>query len=284
MSKKITLSFSKIFTYSQCGIKYELKYVKEVPVPCSPFSFLGRSVHKAVENLYNARIEGKEVRMQDVKDIAVESFKNEYEDIMNSPAPGLFLDDKLPDEKKVLSLIEKSVVKMTMQYFDTRIKNTTPLMVEQGFSLDLQEEAPKYCEDYDGSLDDVLVIGYIDFVDSGENIIDLKTSARRPQSDAADRSDQLTMYALGYVVETGLFPNQVTLDYIVHDWINNPEKPPLIVTLSSKRSKRDIERFLNRLVRIIKGIKAGVFLPPDPNSWACAYCPYRHLGYCKLGY
>ena len=88
----------------------------------------------------------------------------------------------------------------------------------------------------------------------------------------------------GYVVETGLLPNQVTLDYIVYDWINNPEKPPLIVTLSSKRSKRDIERFLNRLVRIIKGIKAGVFLPPDPNSWACAYCPYRHLGYCKLGY
>ena len=283
MSKeKIILSFSKISTYMQCGIKYELKYAKGIEVPTSPFKLLGRSIHKTIENLYSIKEKQDELKIQDIKDIALETVKQQYEEIKNAPAPGLLIDNNL-EEKEVITRIEKSVVKMAAQYFDARVKKTTPLMIEQEFFLSLKDEAPKYCVDYDGSLDDVYVIGYIDLVDSSENIIDLKTSTRKPQLDIADKSDQLTIYTLGYVIETGMFPSKVTLDYIIHDWLNSPDKIPLIMTLSSQRTKKDIQKFLDKLIRVIKGIKSGVFLPPDPNSWACTRCAYKYLGYCKFG-
>ena len=256
----------------QCGIKYELKYVKGIEVPVTPVILLGRSIHRAVENLYKGK---NNLQVSDIEHIALEAVRQQYGEAKQS---GLFINDNFT-EKEIIDRIEKGTLKMISKYFNVRIKDTTPVMVEHEFLVNLKEEAPKYCADYDGSLDNVYVTGYIDFVDSDENIIDLKTALRKPQPDVADKSDQLTMYALAYRAETGLLPRRVILDYIVHDWMNNPDKVPQIITLQSTRTESDIQRFLMRLIRVIKGIQAGVFLPPDPTSWVCNYCIYKQLGY-----
>lgn len=124
-----------------------------------------------------------------------------------------------------------------------------PVSVQWPWSLELA--------DYDLEL-----VGTADIREAGM-IRDTKTTAKSPSADAADKSIQLTAYAMAATVIDGQTP-EVTLDYLVD------LRTPKTAVLSSKRDENDFAALLNRVAVINDAIKAEVFPPADPDSWMCS--------------
>jgi hypothetical protein len=118
--------------------------------------------------------------------------------------------------------------------------------------------------------------GRIDLIDgaNGKVIIrDTKTSEKAAQSDAAEKSDQLTIYALLHLADTKRMPDELVLDHIHR----TPVKHIIDhTTLSSVRTVADVNVTLTKLNRAIEGVERGVFLPAAEGSWFCnaRWCEY----------
>jgi len=268
----------------KCGIQYELAYVKQVEIPHQTFYVIGRSVHETTQKIYTMNDEKRKIlKPEEVLEIHHDIFNKQMDEVKQL---GLFLSDEEKEigEKRVIEKLQKGGGKISVTYHKERISKTTPIMIEHRSEIPVKEIAPHYIEDYDGSLDDVILIGYIDLADVNENIIDLKTTRKKPSQKSADRTMQLTIYTLGFIKETGILPSSVILDYVFYDYYAPEKKPPQFIPIRSIRTQKDIEIFLRRVLRVVQGIKKGVFLPPDQLSWVCNNCIYKKLGYCKIGY
>lgn len=116
-----------------------------------------------------------------------------------------------------------------------------------------------------------------------DTIRDLKTSAKSPSRDAADKSQQLSFYAMIRAAEVGALPEALALDYLVR----TPKRGELkAVELATTRDAGDIAALVARLNTAVEAVKRGIFMPADPTSWWCsakwcgywATCPYIRRG------
>ena len=113
-----------------------------------------------------------------------------------------------------------------------------------------------------------------------DTIRDLKTSAKSPSRDAADKSQQLSFYAMIRAAEVGALPEALALDYLVR----TPKRGDLkAIELATTRDAGDITALVARLNTAVEAVKRGIFMPADPaTAWwcsetACSYwttCPY----------
>ena len=106
------------------------------------------------------------------------------------------------------------------------------------------------------------LVGRID-IEEAETIRDTKTSAKSPQEDEAHMSDQLTIYALGKKVETGVMPKKLYMDYLIKT------KVPKTLTLETERTDADFDRIFRLIERGIEVIDKGTFTP-NPSGWWCS--------------
>jgi hypothetical protein len=111
----------------------------------------------------------------------------------------------------------------------------------------------------------------------GEVVRDLKTSEKSPSKDAADRSQQLTMYALIRQAEVGALPVKLTLDYLVRTPARLDRKH---VPLDTVRDAEDVGALVHRINTAVEAVKRGVFMPTAPDSWWCAPAWCEFYGSC----
>lgn len=281
MANEFTLSFQKINAYSRCGLQYYFRYIENLKIPPTPNVAVGSAVHQATEVFY---LKKKEKRENPKLELMLDTYSDTLENLFLEEM--LLDDDEMAKGKdKIKSELKDAGIRVLRVYYNQKAINLDPLYVEEEFLLSLERVAREMIlEDKHLSIDPnklvgVYVLGYVDLVSTDNRVIDLKTRRSRPGSDEVEKSQQLTIYALGFRELLGRLPEKVVLENLILP--HNKSSMGNIVSLESMRTEEDIKRLLRRVVRVVDGIRKGVFIPPDQGSWACKYCGYRRLNICK---
>ncbi|MGC9100051.1 MAG: RecB family exonuclease [Caldisericum sp.] len=267
----IELSFQKINTYSQCGLKYYFKYVEKIPTPSTSYVVLGKAFHKALENYFLEKMkkgENPEV------DLLLSTYVDEIDFVASNEEIYLSDDEKTKGKDKIIDEIKNLGTFGLRIYHKERAQVIEPLFVEERFEMDLGEASRLVGLENEG-FSKVKIIGVVDLVNADGTIIDYKTK-RGSKGEEADKSQQLTIYALWFKSLYGELPPKCELDNIILS-----AKMPKIITTSTQKTEEDIKRLLRRISRIADGIRKEVYIPPDQSSWVCSYCMYKILGICK---
>lgn len=123
-----------------------------------------------------------------------------------------------------------------------------------------------------GVIPGILLRGTLDLVDQvgpTRVVADAKTSERAPHGDAADRSQQLSLYDLLDAGESGPSETRpVRLDYLVLNRSTGTVEP---VRLQSVRTAATRRAVVSRIDMAVKSVNAGVFVPANPETdWWCS--------------
>ena len=242
------LSVSQIRTYLRCPRQYEYIYINKMRPPVTSSLLLGRAFHKAIEEANRAKMEtGEILSNDDVKDAFSqmwdrEKTKVEWED---GEDQGQLKDHGLA---------------MTSHYYQEVGQKLRPKLIEQGTTVDIEGVPVKVV---------------IDLVERDGKIRDFKTAKRTPAKDEADRSIQLSTYAMAYREMTGERESGAQLDYTV-----NLKSGPKITHLETQIDDSRIERTKTLIKGVAQAISSGMFYPVE-ESFSCSFCPFRDL--CKGG-
>jgi len=243
---KAHLSASALGMLARCGEQYRFRYVEGIKAPPGVQLVIGKGTHAAIErDLINKQHWGSLLPDDSIADYAADAARAAWED--DEP----LVQEGDPDKGGAVD----TAVSLAQLHHRELAPAIEPVAIERGFLLEL-----------DGFPFDLM--GFVDIEEKGR-IRDTKTSSKSPQADAADQSDQLTLYHLDAVTR-GLPPPVVQLDYLVKT------KTPKAVSLTSKRGPEDHARFLRRVEAAAKVIEAGAFYPTGADSWACSarFCGY----------
>jgi hypothetical protein len=161
--------------------------------------------------------------------------------------------------RAVIGEAADGAVRLALLHYDQLAPKIVPTAVEKSWKVPFESQG-------------AMLAGRTDLeVELG--IRDTKTSGRSPNDEAADKSDQLTMYSLAWWAERGTMPSYLALDHLVDS------KTPKIVTLQTHRTKDNLDKLIARIEAFLKAIRAGVFVPCDRSSWVCdpRWCGYHDL-------
>ena len=241
-------SASQISTYLRCPMVYFYRYVKGMKRPASGHMHLGTAFHYAQEVNYRQKIDSrKDLKLTQVTDAFAERF--------DKPTEEIDYQEENPADLK------DSGVGLVKVYYEERAIHTQPVKVEEGARFDVPD------------LNRVILF-YIDLIDDKGWIHDSKTASKTPGPDEAEKSLQLTLYSIGYRSMTGKKESGLVLDYAIKT------KVPKFVPIEAKpREDWHIERDLNDVREVARGIAAGIFPPCAPGSWLCTakWCGYYHI-------
>lgn len=255
--QKKYLSPSQLDTYTRCGHQWYLRYIEGRKVPPGIAALKGRATHKGAEGNWKQKIESRQdLPAKQIKEIASDAFEQEKKG-------GFILtpEEESAGLQKTLGHAKDRTVALAGLFAEKVAPIYQPKMVEQNFTI----EIPKAPFD---------ISGRVDMVDDQNRVPDLKTSGKRKSQSEADNSVQLTVYAAGVQMMTGLPVPEVRLDVLVDT------KEPQHQQIISTRGKRDFEALVNRINMVTRGIEAGVFTPAVPGSW---WCSPRFCGYFLSG-
>src|SRR5688572_18034717 len=188
---------------ARCGVQYDLRYNQGLRVPPGVAAVIGRGTHGAIEQDLGNKLEWGSLLPDDaVQEFAADAARKAWD--QEEPQR----NEGDPDKGEAID----TAVSLATVHHQQLAPKIEPVALERGFVLEL-----------DGFPFDLM--GYVDIEEPGR-IRDTKTSAKAPQADAADTSDQLTLYDLEATVR-GKKPMAVVLDYLVKT------KQAKVVTLQS---------------------------------------------------
>ena len=244
--------------YQRCGEQYRLRYMEGKIIPPGIAMVKGIGVHEGARGNFRQKIESHEdLREDDVVEMAVAGFETSLED------KGVFLtkEEESVGYRKVVDKAKDGVVSLTKLYSREVAPLYQPTLVEVKQRVLIPESV------YD-------LEGRLDLIDDKEAIVDIKTTARAKPTNTAEKSQQLTFYALIYKALTGELPKDLCLEVLV-DTLE-----PRRQDLHSTRGVQDLVLLTRRINRMITGILAGSFQPCSPESWMCdpRYCGYYGNG------
>lgn len=254
IKRKIHISFSALSTLFKCPEKYRRQYIEKERTPSAISLILGNATHKSIErNLKNMILNQSMLPEKECEEIARDAFVIEFtrqpiklkED---EKAIGLTkLKDKGKFDAAALALLHRVKVapglhpKASERYFKLAIKDTNYMIT--------------------GKMDD----------DEGNEVRDVKTTSKSPKGDEAEKSQQLSFYALAKRILDGKMPEGLYLDYLV-----NLKTKAKYVPLKTERTEDDLNILFKRIKKGIDVIEAGVFPPCESSSWWCSdvFCGY----------
>lgn len=252
-AKKPSLSPSRLDMLSRCGMQYYFRYVEGKIIRPGVAMVIGTATHKAIEaNLRNKIETGSLLAEEAVAQTASEALK----DTWLGDEPRLDEEEAKEGEAAVKGSAIDTAVSLSKAHHKVLAPTIKPIYVERGFRLELKSNP------FD-------LTGYID-IQEADGIRDTKTVGKSPQGEEADKSVQLTAYALAAKINGGPDPAKVSLDYLVKT------KEPKVLTLSSTRSTADYKGLLLRMERAAEVIEKGAFYPTSPDNWVCSarFCGY----------
>ena len=263
-SEKPTLHQSQIGMLSRCGLQYQYRYVEGKLRPPGVAMVVGTATHRAVEeNLENKIHHGELLSQEEVESLASDAFDATW----LGDEPELSDLEKEAGKKATKGVAKDKAVQLSSLHHSDIAPILTPETVEEKFRLELIGRP-------------VDLAGTIDIVEKdGDSYVvrDTKTSGKTPSADTADRSTQLTMYALAVESSRGKRPEKVTLDYLVK------LKKPKSVVLESTRGDEDYQMLMKLVDASSKVIEAGAFMPAPQDAWWCSnrWCGYWNI--CPYG-
>lgn len=255
MSEKRKLSVSSVNMIVKCGEQYRRRYVMGEKIPPGFALTVGKATHASVyQDLTHKIDKGELLPTEAVKDNARDALVKEWNE-------GVILEEdyaELGFQKARAQAIDTSV-NLSVLHHEEAAPVIEPTAVERFWRLEI-EGLP------------VELSGYIDIQEGARAVRDTKTSKKSPPSDEADRSFQLSTYAMAVDALDGAIPEKVCLDYLIHT------KEPKLVQLESKRTRPDFAHVLRRIENASLAIEKGVFTPAPMDSWWCSarFCGFWH--------
>lgn len=253
---RLLMSNTRLAMLARCGEQYRRRYIEGHKVPPDVGLIVGRAVDSAVsENLEHKMGTGELLEAEAVQEAA--------RDALHAGWSGEEI--KLSDEEielgpsKVRGQAVDKTVRLASLHHNRIAPQLEPTSVQRRWEVDMADAG------YPTTL-----VGIID-VEEDRILRDTKTSKKSPAKDQADKSEQLTLYALGVMVNDGTIPEKLTLDYLVDK--ANPEAKVLETT----RTEEDFPPVLARIERALGVIEAGAFAPANPETdWWCSprWCGY----------
>lgn len=236
------VSFSSLETLAKCGLMWDFRYNQGLKIPPGVQLVIGKGTHGAIDKDLSRKLEWGTLLPDDaIADYARDATRAEWE--REPPKPD---EDGAPAD--LGSAVDTAVALAELHHREVA-PSIVPVAVERRFMLEL----PEFPFDIEGQVD----------VEEADHIRDVKTSGKSPPANAADVSDQLTLYDLEASVR-GVPKRKVFLDYLVKT------KTPKAVTLESYRTPEDHLRFLHKVELAAKVIQSGAFMPAPRGSWYCS--------------
>ncbi|MBZ5669315.1 MAG: ATP-dependent helicase [Acidobacteriia bacterium] len=230
--EKLRLSASAIGTYEDCPQKFKFSHYLKIPAGPQPALTFGNIMHQCVRRYFELRRQGP---------VKFEPLQAHFEQIWKSAG--------FQDQYQ-----EQAYKKAGLEQLRTFVKNhetstTLPLGMEVHFALDLG---------------DVVLEGRVDQInplpDHAVELVDYKTG-RPPSQKDADKSLQLSVYALAARDQMQLNPARLTFYSLTH---NEP--------VCSVRTPKDLDAVIREIREVAAQIRQQLF-PPRPG-FVCKYCNY----------
>lgn len=252
-------SNSALTTLQQCGEKFRRRYIEREYTPSSPAAIAGGTVHKVARVSLLRKMDHQELpSIEETKDTAATEFDRSWRS-------GVQLTDDEAGEG--IANVEARSKDFAVDLSAFHVGRVAPAINPIGIERKI-EVRPKDS--------DIVINGVIDLIDQtpeGEVIRDLKTTKKSPNKDAAEKSGQLTMYALIRKAEVGTLPASLTLDYLIRTPARAEKSH---VALNTTRDEEDLGVLVNRINAGVAAVQRGVFTPTNPENWWCSrnFCEF----------
>jgi DNA helicase-2/ATP-dependent DNA helicase PcrA len=236
----LRLSFGQIDDYETCPLKYRYVHVWRVPLLTHHRVVYGSAVHKAVQQHFRARLEGRAFSEDDL----VRAFRESW--VSEGFLSREHEEERLRTGEEALRRFHRADAARPLQ----------PRGVEQEFAF---------------YVDRCRVQGRYDLVveENGYfSILDFKTSAVDDEKKARERareSLQLDIYALAHLRTTGRLPDWVELRFL-ESGIAAGKKPTLEEAEAAEKRIRDAAALIRRRA-----------FPATPSYMACGQCAFRDI-------
>lgn len=234
---QLRLSYSAVSSYEKCPLSYRFQYVDGLEVEPTPYLAFGRSVHAALEWLYDR---------DTPEPPTLESFLVYLDRCWESEGYA-----SLEEERSYL----KNAREVLTQYYYSNLRDfRLPVAVEERFEIDMG---------------DFVLSGVIDRVDCNPDgsyeILDYKTSRRLPELNRLREDLQLPIYQLACREVWGITPAKLTFYYLI------PNRRYSTRPCDNSR----LSVIEERLARAAASISAGDF-PATPNR-LCPWCSFEDI-------
>jgi PD-(D/E)XK nuclease superfamily protein len=261
MPSRILWSNSRLTLLQMCGERFRRREIEKEYVPPSARMIRGTVVHASARKAYLARLKGLDLpSREEARDEAATEFERVW-----SRGWQLAPDEAALEVPTVKANAKDFAVDLSTFHAEKVAPLIEPRAVEHRITVRPKDS-------------DLEIAGTIDLVaripgGDGECIRDLKTSERSPRLDAADNSQQLSLYGLIRLAETGELPPAYALDYLVRTPAKSEKSHRAMPTT---RTRDDLQVVVNRLNAAVESVARGAFHPADPSSWWCSrnYCEY----------
>lgn len=246
-------SISALTTLQMCGEKFRRRYIENERWPGGRAAIRGKAVDSAVnDSMETKKTTGDEPIEEKNRDVAATEFEKTWSE-------GVWLnpEERREDSKKLKATTKDVAVDLAGLHARAVGPNLNPIEVQHRIAV-----AP--------ADSDIEIIGYLDLIDlqNGTEIIrDTKTKEKAPRSSEANESQQLTMYALLRMAETGRMPDGLALDQL---W-RTPARGELNYAVQpTQRGKADFDSLVRRINAGIDAVERGVFIPASEDAWNCS--------------
>jgi len=277
---------SRLSKLQRCAESYRRSEVEGEPEPTSPAAIRGSAVHHVAKVALRRKLRAENQNaalpsIEEAKALAADDFEERWKAadlrIMDAEEDGADVLAKARGESK------DTAVALAGYHVGSVAPGMTVVAVERKITVKPRNS-------------DLVIHGTLDLVvealstppwplghEPAEDIHDLKTGTKSPQRDAAHRSQQLSMYALIRLAETGKAVDGLVLDHVYR----TPGLGLLKhVEQRTTRDQGDFDALVNRINVATEAVTRGTFLPADPTSWFCSQkwcgywptCPYVRRG------
>lgn len=246
-------SNSALTTLQQCGEKFRRRYIEKERAPSSVSAVAGGTVHKVARTALLRKMTDQTLpSVEEAQDLAADEFEAAWRS-------GVSLSAEERDQgiDAVHGEAKDFAVDLSAFHVSAVSPAIDPVGVERKITVKPKDS-------------DIEINGVIDLIDrmpEGEVIRDLKTSKKSPNGDAAEKSQQLTMYALIRRAEVGKIPVALALDHLVRTPARREKKHVPQVTF---RSEEDLHTLVRRINTAVEAVRRGIFVPANPDSWWCS--------------
>lgn len=249
----------------KCGLrlKWEMDWKQQgIPIPMSYVVVGGSTVHRGIEFALKEVLMGRSLPSgADLHDRFDSDWEQVLKDYQSRGTYALIEDDNDP-VKRI-----RAECKMLMPVVrDEVLVKLRPRFIEEKFCCPVERDGER-----------VDVLGYIDYMDETDEILDWKTTRLKVSENSRKQDLQMTAYAWAARKVYGIERPVVSKVFLIRD----PRRP----RVDSERyqpTDQDMEFFEEATIQVARAIHAGVFVPNTASFWCSPkYCPF--YGPCRGG-
>jgi len=247
----LKLNPHQIDDYLSCPLKFKYVHILRIPILRHHAVIYGSAIHKAIEKYFVYRQNNHKVTSRDL----IKAFKDSWE------SAGFITREH--EEKRLVAGYSSLKAFFQKEEKEKRL----PTYIEKKFSFILNTGPKvKISGRYDAIYEEnsKLKTQNSKFVE----IRDFKTGEVANQEKAnsrAQRSRQMSIYALAFNIEHKRLPDEVSLYFVDKGILGK-----------TKKAEKDIEKLFEEIKEVVKGIKENRFAA-NPAWGECGHCAFYDI-------